>query len=153
MLTTLKWIIIIAISIVIGLSCEIGGAEPNFEGIVIHHSATEQGTVESIRRYHVEERGWNDIGYHFVIYKDGSVHKGRNINIIGAHALGRNKDYIGVCLIGENAFTIPQKQNLGILLKSLAREYSIKSIQRHHELCPGKGLEGKFFTKNERSRK
>ena len=152
MLTTLKWIIIISISLAIGLTCRIGGAEPTWQGIVIHHSASSFGTVEDIDRWH-KERGWDGIGYHFVIYRDGSIHKGRNINRIGAHALGRNKDYIGVCLIGENAFTIPQKQNLGILLKSLAREYSIKSIQRHHELCPGKGLEGKFFTKNERSRK
>lgn len=45
-------------------------------------------------------RGWNDIGYHYVIYLDGTIAKGREIDVIGAHCQGNNKDSIGICYVG-----------------------------------------------------
>lgn len=59
---------------------------------IIHCSATPEGkdfTVDDIRRWHLA-RHFADIGYHYVIYRDGSVHKGRAENIAGAHCLGHN---------------------------------------------------------------
>ena len=58
--------------------------------IIIHCAATPEGknfTVAQIRDWHVNGNGWKDIGYHYVIYLDGSVHKGRPIEQVGAHCL------------------------------------------------------------------
>lgn len=76
--------------------------------IVIHCSATEEGdstwTVERIREYHMAKppkgRGFLDIGYHLVVYADGSVHEGRKIERVGAHAQGYNDHSVGICYIG-----------------------------------------------------
>ncbi len=43
--------------------------------IIVHCSATQEGRhidVDEIRRWHVEGRGWSDIGYHYVVYLDGT---------------------------------------------------------------------------------
>ena len=69
--------------------------------IIIHCSATKHGiTTKQIKRYHVNEKGWSDIGYHFVIESDGSIHQGRPINQPGAHCKGHNSKSIGICYIG-----------------------------------------------------
>ena len=67
--------------------------------IVIHQTDTATATVESIDRYH-RSLGWAGIGYHYVVYRDGSVHKGRLNNEIGAHCKGDNATSIGVCCVG-----------------------------------------------------
>lgn len=71
--------------------------------IIIHCSATPEGkdyTVEQIRDWHVKGNGWQDIGYHLVIYRDGSVHHGRPLAVAGAHCKGHNANSIGICYIG-----------------------------------------------------
>ena len=71
----------------------------NLSRIIIHCSATREGqdvSVDTIRRWH-EDRGWSDIGYHFVIGIDGTIHRGRDIDKIGAHTYRHNLDSIGVC--------------------------------------------------------
>tara|TARA_R100001126_G_C4788580_1_gene130722 strand:- start:89 stop:508 length:420 start_codon:yes stop_codon:yes gene_type:complete len=75
----------------------------NIDRIVLHCSATPEGkdySVETIRDWHVNGRGWSDIGYHYVIRLDGSVELGRPIDKIGAHVKGHNKTTVGVCYIG-----------------------------------------------------
>ena len=70
--------------------------------IIVHCSATPEGrdyTVADIDRWH-RQKGWNGIGYHFVIYRDGSVHTGRDVEVMGAHCTGQNANSIGVCYIG-----------------------------------------------------
>lgn len=72
------------------------------KSIILHCSATPEGkdfTVADITRWH-KERGFRTIGYHYVVYRDGTVHKGRPVEQIGAHCEGHNKDSIGVCYIG-----------------------------------------------------
>ena len=69
--------------------------------ISVHCSATAEGkdfTVEDIDRWH-RQRGLNGIGYHFVIYRDGSIHAGRSKRQIGAHCKGHNTISIGICYI------------------------------------------------------
>lgn len=56
--------------------------------------------VSEIRRWHVEGRGWSDIGYHYVIDRDGTVVEGRPVERTGAHVKGHNANSIGICLIG-----------------------------------------------------
>jgi N-acetylmuramoyl-L-alanine amidase len=68
--------------------------------IVIHQTDTPTATVESIDRYH-RSLGWAGIGYHYVVYHDGSVHKGRLNSETGAHCKGDNATSIGVCCVGK----------------------------------------------------
>jgi N-acetylmuramoyl-L-alanine amidase len=71
--------------------------------IILHCTATPEGKhfdVDTIRRWHVKDRGWKDIGYHYVIYLDGSVHEGRPVDQVGAHTSGHNKDSIGIVYVG-----------------------------------------------------
>lgn len=72
------------------------------DGIVIHCSdnlPTSKVTVEDIDREH-RRRGWNGIGYHFVILPDGTIETGRQLEIPGAHVSGYNNHTIGICYIG-----------------------------------------------------
>lgn len=70
--------------------------------IIIHCSATPEGkdyTVEDINQWH-KARGFKCIGYHYVIYRDGSIHNGRPIEQVGAHCQKHNANSIGICYIG-----------------------------------------------------
>ena len=81
------------------------GSLPNtrrIDKIIIHCSATPEGkdfTVDQIRQWHLD-RGFSDVGYHYVIYRDGSVHRGRPETQVGAHTTGYNSYSIGICYIG-----------------------------------------------------
>ena len=119
--------------------------------IIVHCSATPEGqnfTAEDIDRWH-KQKGWQGIGYHYVIELDGSVHKGRNEEVIGAHCLGHNAYSIGICYIGgldkwakapKDTRTDAQKQALIDLLKSLKEKYPNAIIYGHRDFskkdCP-----------------
>ena len=118
--------------------------------IIIHCSATPIGknyTVEDIDKWH-KAKGWKGIGYHYVIYLDGSVHKGRPEEEIGAHCKGHNSNSIGICYIGgldefgepEDTRTDKQKVALIVLLKALKAKYPDATIHGHREFaakaCP-----------------
>lgn len=131
--------------------------------IIVHCSATPEGravTVEDIDLWH-RERGFDGIGYHFVIYLDGSIHLGRPIEKSGAHCTGQNSNSIGVCYIGglerdcktpKDTRTPEQKNALANLLKELKRQYPDATIHGHCEFvakaCPcfdvGKAYLGKI---------
>lgn len=80
--------------------------------IILHHSATKDGLTVSwnaIRRYHMGECAWSDIGYHFGVelmpdhgYAPGSyeVIMGRMPDVQGAHTSGHNEDSLGICFVG-----------------------------------------------------
>lgn len=69
--------------------------------IIVHHSASPlTTTLEDIKRWHLE-RGFDDIGYHYVIESNGLIRYGRPLPLMGAHAKGSNWDSIGVCLVGD----------------------------------------------------
>lgn len=119
--------------------------------IIIHCAATPEGkdfTVADIDRWH-KAKGWKCIGYHFVIYRDGSVHEGRPIDMIGAHCKGFNSHSIGICYIGgctadgkhaKDTRTLEQKRALRQLLEKLHSKYPNASIHGHNEFankaCP-----------------
>jgi N-acetylmuramoyl-L-alanine amidase len=119
--------------------------------IIVHCSATPEGwpyTVEQIRRDH-KQQGWSDIGYHYVIYLDGSIHEGRDVDITGAHcaAGGHNQHSIGICYIGgmtkgmkkeKDTRTTAQKDSLLRLLKDLKELYPNAKIYGHHDFDRGK---------------
>ena len=114
--------------------------------IIIHCSDTPAGrhtTVEEIREWHLQ-RGWSDIGYHFVIGLKGEVWEGREIEKVGAHTKGMNKSSIGVCYIGgkDNIDTRTEEQEEAMvdLLVYLKTEYPKVKIYGHRDFsdkyCP-----------------
>ena len=103
------------------------------ERIIVHCSDSSFGDADLIRHWHVDERGWRDIGYNIIIYNgylkntadydpsmDGRIVQGRKIDLntyldgmeSGAHAYGFNSTSIGVCLIGVKKFTKNQFNSL-----------------------------------------
>ena len=111
--------------------------------IIIHCSATPEGrktSAEEIKSWHLE-RGFSDIGYHYIVHLDGSISYGRNIDKIGAHSRGQNKMSIGVCYIGgldecldpKDTRTPQQKESLLILLKTLKKIHSKAVIYGHRD--------------------
>lgn len=119
--------------------------------LIVHCSATPEGkdySVDTIRQWHLQ-RGFSDIGYHYVIYRDGSIHIGRDESIIGAHCTGHNTNSIGICYIGgcasdgktpKDTRTEAQKSSLLKLLSELKNKYPKAVIHSHkdyaNKACP-----------------
>lgn len=118
--------------------------------IIVHCTATEEGadyTVCDVRKWHLD-RGYSDIGYHYLIYRDGSVHNGRDVDLIGAHCKGYNSNSIGVCYVGgldkkgdpKDTRTEAQKESLLRLLTELKSLYPDAKIHSHKDFankaCP-----------------
>lgn len=125
--------------------------------IIIHCSATAEGrpfTVEDVRRWHTAPKnrggnGWSDIGYHYVIHLDGSIHPGRPEIRTGAHCTGQNRNSIGICYIGgckadgrspKDTRTEAQRIALRWLVKELCGRYPGATVHGHNEFaakaCP-----------------
>lgn len=94
-------------------------------------------TVEDIDSWH-RERGFDRIGYHYVIYRDGSVHVGRFENEVGAHCKGYNSSSIGTCLIGRETFTEKQFSALKKLHAELQERYPGIAHFGHRDFDPNK---------------
>jgi N-acetylmuramoyl-L-alanine amidase len=122
----------------------------NINEIILHCSATKEGqdfTAADIRRWHLQ-RGFADIGYHFVVRLDGTIEQGRDINRIGAHCLNHNQRSIGICYIGgldklgKPADTRTDSQHLALpaLIRRLRRNHPKARIHGHREFaakaCP-----------------
>lgn len=118
--------------------------------IIIHCSDTPDGrsvTVDEIRRWH-KERGFSDIGYHYVIMLDGSVCDGRTLEQAGAHCKGQNAHSIGICYVGgcdlnrrpKDTRTDAQKTAMAGLIRELKRRFPTATIHGHNEFankaCP-----------------
>ena len=120
--------------------------------IIIHHSASPSTTtLEQIRKWHVEDNGWSDIGYHFIITDDGTIHEGRPLSKIGAHTKGKNRYSIGICVVGNTSIIAPsmtQMEQLTLLMSALRHDFQLEpeNIYGHREYgnteCPGSFLIG-----------
>ncbi|WP_263080702.1 N-acetylmuramoyl-L-alanine amidase [Endozoicomonas sp. Mp262] len=117
--------------------------------IIIHCSATRANqpcTIDDIRRWHVQDRGWSDIGYHWVIERNGDIQKGREAHLAGAHTLGYNHCSIGICLVGglgrhglpEDNFTPDQMLALEVLVDTLQLRYPGTMVHGHDYFNPYK---------------
>ena len=127
--------------------------------IVIHCSATPPTMdigVEKIREWHVDDNGWDDVGYHYVITRSGVLQKARPEEMQGSHARAVNGTSLGICLVGgsnasgdwENNFTDEQFVSLKSLISDLIKRYEmpedfkqIKKIIGHYQVddkkeCP-----------------
>lgn len=116
------------------------------DAIFVHCSATKPSMnwgVREVRQSH-KERGFLDVGYHFIIKRDGTVEAGREESSIGSHAKGYNHNSIGVCLIGgvndrmkpEANFTPAQMAALRSLLVTLLAKYEGSVLRAHHDVAP-----------------
>ncbi len=119
--------------------------------IIVHCTATAEGkdyTIADITKWH-KQRGFATIGYHYVVYRDGSIHNGRDVNVAGAHCTGHNSYSIGVCYVGgcksdglspKDTRTNAQKTALLSLLKNLRVLYPNAKIYGHRQFankaCP-----------------
>lgn len=142
LLMVMKIVILICVISLVSLifCCKAKGEPMDLTRAVIHHTAGNKLndrdlTIEEIDRYH-KSKGWDGIGYHFLIRKDGIIYEGRLLTKQGAHAKGRNH-YIGIALTGCQNFTKEQYDSLFVLLNQL----DVRHVERHHEFCPGQGLE------------
>jgi N-acetylmuramoyl-L-alanine amidase len=118
--------------------------------LIIHHSASgKDTTVEQIRSYHMKERHYSDIGYHYIITYDGKIHVGRPEDTVGAHVQGHNASSIGICLVGNSELSPMSKEqeaSLVPLMEHLLDKHSLrkKDVLGHSEiadnptLCPGR---------------
>lgn len=118
--------------------------------IIIHCTATPAGrvvTVKDVDAWH-RQRGFQGIGYHYLIGLNGEVWKGRPLEAIGAHTAGQNARSIGVCYVGgldlnrkaRDTRTPAQKDALVKLLKSLKSQFTKATIYGHRDFaqkdCP-----------------
>ena len=126
-------------------------AQRKITEIIVHCAATPEGkdfTVDDIARWY-KQRGFRTIGYHHVVYRDGSVHPGRPEGEIGAHCTGHNAGSIGICYIGgvaadgktpKDTRTPEQRKALLMLLRSLREKYPKAKIYGHRDFaakaCP-----------------
>lgn len=128
-------------------------SERKITEIIVHCSATPDGkdyTVDDIRRWH-KQRGYSDVGYHYIVYRNGQLVQGRDINVIGAHAAGHNAHSVGICYIGgmsadnsrpEDTRTLRQKARLLSLLVDLRKLYPNARIVGHRDLSEDKNGDG-----------
>ncbi len=108
------------------------------DAIVVHCSATPEGrdhSASDIRRWHLN-RGFEDIGYHYIIRIDGTVEVGRSEELVGAHCPdgSMNSRSVGVCYVGgmdremrsaRDTRTEAQRRSLRGLVERLQRKYNI----------------------------
>ena len=119
--------------------------------IVIHCAATKASMdigLTEIRKWHVQDNGWRDVGYHYIIRRNGEVELGRSIRDTGAHAAGYNHKSVSVCMVGgmaednsaEANFTSQQWTALLDLIKQLKTNYPEADVIGHNEIsekeCP-----------------
>ena len=116
--------------------------------IIVHCSAVRPGqrsSAKDIDRWH-RDKGWNGIGYHYVVRRDGSMELGRPLEEVGAHCVGHNSHSIGICYEGgldehgeeADTRTPEQKRALRKLLEELHGRFPKALIVGHHDLNPGK---------------
>jgi len=118
--------------------------------IIIHCTGTKKGdriSREQIKKWHLE-RGFEDIGYHYIIEQDGNVQIGRPLHLVGAHCYGQNDDSIGIAYVGGldesgnpcNTLNDLQKESLLQLCEKLKRQFQDLTIHGHNEFsnkqCP-----------------
>ena len=126
--------------------------------VIFHCTATKEGqafTVRDIDSWH-KARGFKfsfmgvtgSIGYHYVIYLDGSIHVGRPIELAGAHTVGQNLNSIGICYIGgldangkpKDTRTPAQIAAMETLVRELKEKYPKATFHGHNEFankaCP-----------------
>lgn len=123
--------------------------------IILHCSATDGDVdIQTIDHWH-RLRGWTGVGYHFLIRTDGTVERGRDIDVVGAHCKGQNADSIGICYAGGtrdgkpfDTMTEMQEMRFIKLVDSLRDVFGPLPVHGHNEFaakaCPSFNVQTKF---------
>ena len=108
--------------------------------IAIHHSGTTVGDAKSFARYHVKNKQWPGIGYHFVIERDGTIKWTNSLETISYHVGNSNKRAVGICMTGNFKVQKPTKEQwnalyilINTLMNHLPNVKSVSSIRGHQE--------------------
>ena len=122
--------------------------------IVVHHTAGGDKTVERIHQMHLV-RGFDGIGYHFLIRHSGAIYQGRPIQAVGQHARRANSDSIAIALTGNFQNTRPTEQQLAslrLLIRHIRQQHAHWAglpVVRHRDVgataCPGKNFPNMIF--------
>jgi N-acetylmuramoyl-L-alanine amidase len=124
-------------------------------GLVVHCTAAREGqeqTAEQLRQMHMSPgwqgspTGWSDIGYHYVVRRDGTVERGRPEAKVGAHVKEANKGTLGVVYVGgcdvngkpKDTRTAAQKKALLAVCEALAAKYPIEWVKGHNDFTDAK---------------
>lgn len=118
--------------------------------LIVHHTATGfEATPADIQRLHMQDRGYADVAYHYLIGADGTIYEGRVIQARGAHTGGHNTGSIGVSLFGNFEVVTPttaQLDSLWRLSGALCYDYWLERLGGHRDyqigatVCPGANL-------------
>jgi hypothetical protein len=142
-----------------------GAARYPVREIILHCSATRpewmgnaplSAKLAEIRRWHMQDRGWRNIGYHWLIDFDGQRAAGRRETDIGAHVVDHNRGTIGICLIGGHGadaddkfaehFNSAQARTLRALIADIRNRTQIARVTGHNDYaakaCPGFRVSG-----------
>ena len=118
--------------------------------VIIHCAATKPSMdigASEIKKWHLD-RGWKDIGYHYVIRRNGDIENGIAVALAGSHTKGHNANSIGICLVGgindkgepESNFTKAQWATLERLVRILKVDFPHATVHGHREFaakaCP-----------------
>lgn len=139
-----------------------GLAVDRWTEIIVHHAATPDSNAsrwEGIRDYHVHERGYRDISYHWGIgYNEFTgrwvVLEGRSEGMEGAHCPGHNKTALGICLLGDFTDHEPDKGQIEVALdwivdRMLAYGIDVSRVYPHRQFrqteCPGRSFPWERF--------
>ena len=154
-----------------GTRCK--GSNTNKYRMAIHHTFTPPASsgsylkrVKSVQAYHMDGRGWCDVGYHFLITQDGKVYEGRPIKFRGAHVANQNTGNVGISYVGcfqpgecssvggTQTPTEAMIQSGGNLVGAISKRYGISvnhsRVRGHREhsgastTCPGNHLVNRF---------
>ena len=131
--------------------------------ITVHHEGwkvvdfsdkdTTADRIETIRAVHVRDRGWGDIGYHYIVDRAGRVWEGRSIQYQGAHVSENNENNVGILVLGNFEKQAPTNEQLDALFRTAAKlrqTYRVQSamVRSHQEIkatsCPGANLQKKM---------
>jgi hypothetical protein len=112
----------------------------------VHHTygPTTQ-TIRSIQEFHLDGRGWSDVGYNFLVRDDGTIYEGRGWLAVGAHCPNHNRTGIGVAYIGDNAPTPAAMRSIRWLYDEACSRAgrSLRKLchgDRYRTDCPGPKL-------------
>jgi peptidoglycan hydrolase-like protein with peptidoglycan-binding domain len=120
-------------------------------GFTVHYSAGPSSqTPRAIQNYHMDSRGWWDIGYNFLVDTYGRVYVGRGFDVEGSHATSYNRSHIGMCFIGGNGQATPAAKRafVAVYLEACSRAGRMLSktfhggLAGHATACPGADLRG-----------
>ncbi|XP_014482419.1 PREDICTED: peptidoglycan-recognition protein SC2-like [Dinoponera quadriceps] len=126
--------------------------------VVLHHStgancdtqAICQLRIRGFQNYHMNSKGWADIGYNFIVGEDGNIYEGRGWGKQGAHSKPFNNKSIGICVIGDYTNRTPNTAAVQAVQRLIDHGVSIGEIKNDYKLlghrqtwqtaCPGNSL-------------